>query len=279
VLDPTSGFIKPGVTNNSSMVEVPPAGDAFYDPRPAPHGTVHMHWYHSKTVGAPRSLWVYTPPGYEAGKGTYPVLYLLHGSGDTEAGWVQVGRANFILDNLIAAGKAKPMVVAMPFGHPLPGIGLGAPGAMAADRNAFGTEFMSEIVPLVEKAYRISGKPADRAIAGLSMGGGQSLSIGLTNTDRFSWIGVFSMGLRGPEQEAPWAQVVADAAAVNKRLRLFWIACGKADALIEPAQRLSETLKKRGVRHVFKVTEGGHNWRVWRNYLNEFAPLLFQPGS
>ena len=276
VLDPTSGFIKPGVTTNSTMLEVPPAGNAFYDARPVPHGGVHVHWYDSKAVGAPRSFYVYTPPGYESGRGTYPVLYLLHGSGDTEAGWVQVGRANFILDNLIAEGKAKPMVVVMPFGHPVPAVGLGASGAAATDRNAFATELMGEILPAVESAYRISGKPEDRAIAGLSMGGGQSLSIGLANTERFGWIGVFSMGLRGSDAEAPWARAVADADAVNKRLRLFWIACGKADSLLEPAQRLSETLTKRGVRHVFKISDGGHNWWVWRNYLAEFAPMLFQ---
>ena len=276
VLDPTSGFVKLGVTNNSSMLEVPEPGDAFYDARPVPHGTVHVHWYDSKAVKAPRSFYVYTPAGYDAGKTAYPVLYLLHGSGDTEAGWVTVGRANFILDNLIAEGAAKPMIVVMPFGHPQPAVGLGAPGAGAADRSAFTAELTGEIVPLAESLYRASKRPEDRAIAGLSMGGGQSLSIGLTHLDLFRWIGVFSMGIRGPENEQPWSGAIADGAAVNRQLRLFWIGCGKADGLLEPAQRLAEVLTTHGVKHVFKTSEGGHTWWVWRNYLHEFAPLLFR---
>ena len=275
-IDPTSGFIKPGVNSTSTLIEVPGTDPAFYDARPVPHGAVHVHWYDSKAIRAPRSLYVYTPPGYETGKTVYPVLYLLHGSGDTESGWVTVGRANFILDNLIAQGNARPMVVVMPFGHPLAAVGLGAPGAAAADRAAFTAELLDEILTMVESSYRVSSKPDDRAIAGLSMGGGQSLAIGLSNLDRFHWIGVFSMGLRGSASGQPWAGALDDAAAVNRRLRLFWIACGKADGLIEPARQLSGLLAGRGIKHVFKTSEGGHTWWVWRNYLHEFAPLLFR---
>ncbi|MCL5745903.1 MAG: alpha/beta hydrolase-fold protein [Acidobacteria bacterium] len=273
-IDPASGFIKPGVNSTSTLLEVP--GEMFYDMQPVPHGTVHIHWYHSEAIGAPRSVYVYTPPGYEAGKQNYPVLYLLHGSGDTESGWVTVGRANLILDNLIAAGKAKPMVVVMPFGHPLPAVGLGAPGARGGDRAAFTAELLDQLMPMVEKTYRVSAKAEDRAIAGLSMGGGQSFSIGITHLDRFRWIGVFSMGMRGSEAEQPWAGALADGAAVNRQLRLLWIACGKADGLFGPAQALSGALAKHKIKHTFQASEGGHTWWVWRGYLHEFAPLLFR---
>jgi enterochelin esterase-like enzyme len=273
-LDHASGFIKPGLPRVGTQIEVPGPQLAFYDAKPVPHGTVHVHWYDSKTVHAPRSVYVYTPPGYESGRATYPALYLLHGSGDTESGWVTVGRANLILDNLIAERAARPMVVVMPFGHLLPAVGLGT--AARLDPRLFDQELLEDVMPLIERTYRVSQRADDRAIAGLSMGGGQALDVGLTHLDRFHWIGVFSMGVRGSAADQPWGGVLKNGAAVNKQLRLFWIRCGKDDRLLPDAQALTGVLTEHRVTHTFQTTDGEHTWWVWRNYLKEFTSLLFR---
>jgi enterochelin esterase family protein len=259
------------------MFEVPADKPAPYDIQPVPHGTVHINWYQSASLNALRSLYVYTPPGYEEGKAKYPVLYLLHGSGDTEAGWVDVGRANLILDNLIAAGSAKPMIVVMPYGRPLPDVML-VPSAGRGPANAdtlFGTDLLQDVIPYVEKLYRVSAKADDRGIAGLSMGGGQTLSIGLTHLDTFHYIGAFSAAARGnPEKQ--FKGFLADSAAANKKLKLFYIACGKADGLFPASQALSDALDKHDIKHTFAPSEEGHVWRNWRNYLADLAPKLFR---
>ena len=207
----------------------------------------------------------------------YPVLYLLHGSGDTEGGWVSIGRANVILDNLIAERKAVPMVVVMPFGHPQAAVGFGQDPATPPDRALFTRDLLEEIMPMAESEYRIDAQPEKRAIAGLSMGGGQALNIGLGHLDRFRWIGVFSAGVRSPEDaEKTFADVFADSAATNRKLKLFWIGCGKADSGFAGAQHLDEMLKRHGIDHTFVPSEGAHTWRNWRSYLNQMAPLLFR---
>jgi enterochelin esterase family protein len=170
VLDPVNPMIKRGERTSESLFEVPGEAPSPYDIQDSPHGTVHENWYQSKSLNAWRRIDVYTPPGYEAGKGSYPVLYLLHGSGDTESGWVSIGRANLILDNLIAAGKAKPMIVVMPYGRARQDVYLGA-AVPQTDPKAFENDLLQDVMPYAEKLYRISAKPADRAIAGLSMGG------------------------------------------------------------------------------------------------------------
>ena len=236
-----------------------------------------MHWYESKSIGVLRSFYVYTPAGYEKGKGKYPVLYLLHGSGDTENGWVVIGRANVILDNLIAAHKAVPMIVVMPFGHPQSAVGLGLPAPASTDRALFTKDLLDDIMPIAESEYRIDARPETRAIAGLSMGGGQSLNIGFTHLDRFRWIGVFSMGLmENAEPEKTFAEEFADPAATNRKIKLFWIGCGKADSLYPAAERLDAVLKQHTIEHVFAPSEGAHTWRNWRTYLSQMAPLLFR---
>jgi len=275
--DPANPYLQPGVRSASSLFEIRGESAAFYDPQPVPHGEVHVHWYESKAIGALRSVHVYTPPGYNPRSGRYPVLYLLHGAGDTDGGWVDIGRANLILDNLIAADQAKPMVVVMPFGHPFPAVGFGQPPGGRPDRSLFAQDLVEQVMPMVEKAYRISARPEDRALAGLSMGGGQSVTIGLTHLDRFRWIGVFSAGLFGQEDwEAMFAGAFADPTVTNKKLRLFWIGCGKSDRVLESAQKLDQLLAKHEIRHTFTISEGAHTWRVWRNYLHEFTPLLFR---
>jgi enterochelin esterase-like enzyme len=275
VLDPVNPMIKRGERTSESLFEVPAEAPLPYDMQASPHGTVHENWYQSKSLNAWRRIDVYTPPGYEAGKATYPVLYLLHGSGDTESGWVSIGRANLILDNLIAAGKAKPMIVVMPYGRARQDVYLGA-AVPQTDPKAFENDLLQDVMPYTEKLYRISAKPADRAIAGLSMGGGQALNVGLHHLDTFHSIGAFSAALRTQTMDEQYKEILADPAGTNKRLKVFYIACGKTDSLFEPAQAFHETLTKKEIRHTFAPSEEGHVWRNWRNYLADFAPQLFR---
>ncbi len=278
-IDPANPMIKLGDRSAESMFEVPGDQPAPYDVQAVPHGTVHINFYDSKTVGALRSILVYTPPGYEEAKNKLPVLYLLHGSGDTEFGWVTVGRANLILDNLIAEGKAKPMIVVMPYGRPAGDVLLipskaAQPGQQQNANAVFGQDLLEDVIPYVEKTYRVSAKADDRALAGLSMGGGQTLEIGLSHLDTFHYIGAFSAAIRGNVEES-YKGFFDDPAAANKKLKVFYIAVGKADSLFAPAQSFDEALTRRQIKHTFAPSEEGHVWRNWRDYLAEFAPQLF----
>ena len=276
-IDPVNPVIQPGERSSSSMFEVPGDKPAAYDIQPVPHGTVHVNWYESKALGVPRSIYVYTPPGYEQGRASYPTLYLLHGSGDTESGWVTIGRANLILDNLIAAGKAKPMIVVMPYGRALQAVAFGpSTRTPQAGPSAFESDLLQEAIPFAEKLYRISAKPDDRALAGLSMGGGQTLQIGLKHLDIFHSLGAFSAGMRNTNVEEQYKDAIADPSATNKKLKVFYIACGKTDSLFAASQSFSEVLTKHQIRHTFTPSEEGHVWRNWRNYLAEFTPQLFR---
>jgi enterochelin esterase family protein len=280
-IDPENPMIQLGDRSASSMFEVPGEKPAPYEVQPVPHGTVHINFYQSKTVGALRSILVYTPPGYEDSKAKLPVLYLLHGSGDTESGWMTIGRANLILDNLIAEGKAKPMIVVMPYGRPAGAVQLvakKAPDPQAAPQDptaVFGKDLLEDVIPYVEKLYRVSAKADDRALAGLSMGGGQTLQIGLSHLDTFHYIGAFSAAARGNAEET-YKDFLADPAVANKKLKLFYIACGKTDSLYAPAQAFDEVLNKHQIKHTFVASEEGHVWRNWRNYLAEFSSQLFK---
>ncbi len=276
-IDPHNPMVKRGDRSSETMFEVPGDKQAAYDVQDVPHGSVHINWYRSASLNVPRSIYVYTPPGYEEGKSKLPVLYLLHGSGDTESGWVDVGRANLILDNLIASGAAKPMIIVMPYGRPLAEVML-VPSAGRGPANAddqFGTDLLQDVIPYVEKLYRASANPEDRAIAGLSMGGGQALRIGLAHLDTFHYLGAFSAAARGNPEEA-FKDFFADPAAANKKLKVFYIACGKTDGLFPPSQALSDALEKHQIKHEFAPSEEGHVWRNWRNYLTDFAPKLFR---
>jgi enterochelin esterase-like enzyme len=278
-LDPFNPMIKPGERTSESMFEVPAAQPAPYDWQPVPHGTVHVNWYSSKALEVPRRVYVYTPPGYESNSRRYPVLYLLHGSGDTEQGWTTIGHANLILDNLIAEGKAKPMIIVMPYGRAQQDVYLPPGAPPKTDPSAFGNDLIGDVMPFVEKQYRISARPEDRALAGLSMGGGQALRVGLAHLDEFHSIGAFSAGIgRNPNLnfETMFPDAFQDPAATNKKLKVFYIACGKADGLFPSSKGLSDALDSKQIKHTFVASEEGHVWRNWRNYLAEFAPMLFQ---
>jgi enterochelin esterase-like enzyme len=271
-IDPNNPNLQPGVRSTSSQVEVPAAQPQFYDPQARPHGDVHINLYESKSLGVTRSVYVYTPPDYEKQKGKYPVLYLLHGAGDTETGWVAIGRANVILDNLLAEGKARPMIVVMPFGYAQPGIGFGSIFPSLPKREEFERDLLQDVMPFVEKRYRISSRPDQRAIAGLSMGGAQSLSIGLGHRELFQWIGIFSAGM--PLTADP-EKTMTDLIGANKKIKLLWIAIGRKDQGFESAQRLSEFLEKHDIKNQFHPSDGAHTWMNWRHYLNDFIPQLF----
>lgn len=285
VTDPANPAIKPVPPGfpMSSFVEVPGDTAAFYDAKPVPHGEVRMVLYESKTMGVARWLWIYTPPDYDKSRARYPVLYLLHGNGEAQNGWVMNGRANIILDNLIADGKGRPMIVVMPQGHALQGANVGPLVRLAGETDMFSKRFapdlLQDVLPLVERNYRVYADADHRAIAGLSMGGGQALSIGLRNPQLFHYVLGYSAAVGGPflNAEPEFKEVLADPGRLNSTLHLLWIGCGKQDFLYQANRQFAELLKKKGVNARYHETEGSHVWSVWRRYLNETAPLLFKP--
>src|SRR5437870_1322709 len=279
-----------------SLAVVP--GSDLFDTKNVPHGAVAAVHYYSTALGGIRRMHVYTPPGYEAGRDKYPVLYLLHGAGDVDDSWSSVGRAGFIIDNLIAANKARPMIVVMPAGHvngagaavggPTVAAGPGIPG-IGAEPDPFVNDFLTDLMPYVERNYRVLTTRRDRAIAGLSMGGNQTLNIAIPHLDKFAYIGVFSSGIisggRGAPavENAPFGEAwekqnlaALDNAANKRGLSLLWFSTGKDDGLIATTRSTVELLKKHGFKPVFIESAGAHTWLNWRDYLSVFAPQLFQ---
>lgn len=280
VIDPRNPATSESNANTWSLVSVP--GAAFMDTRNVPHGAVAEITYDSTTLKRFRRMHVYTPPGYESGEGRFPVFYLLHGASDCDDSWTSVGRAGFILDNLIAAKKAKPMVVVMPAGHAGP-FRFGGPRP-AVDE--FTEDFVADIMPYIETHYRVHTDRKNRAMAGLSMGGAQTLNIGIPHLDKFAYLGVFSSGIFGITGGGPGGspqgprfeeqhQTVLDSAGLKDGLRLLWFGTGKDDFLVETSRATVAMFKQHGFDPVYRETEGAHTWIVWREYLNEFAPQLF----
>ena len=280
-IDPSSPLISESNANVWSLVYVP--GADFMDTKNIPHGAVASVNYYSSALETWRRMHVYTPAGYETGNEKYPVFYLLHGAGDNDEAWTSVGRANFILDNLIATKKAKPMVVVMTAGHTAPG--AGGRGGFLSPTDDFARDFVHDVMPYVEKHYRVLTDRTHTAIAGLSMGGSQTLNIAFPHLDRFAYIGVYSSGLIGefpggtPATGANWETrnlPMLDNASLKKGLKLLWFSTGKEDGLINTSQATVDMLKKHGFNAVFEESPGAHTWINWRNYLNKFAPQLFQ---
>jgi enterochelin esterase-like enzyme len=281
VIDPRNPSVSESNNNVWSLVIVP--GSEVFDTRNVPHGAVASVTYYSTALKRFRRMHVYTPPGYELGKDKFPVFYLLHGASDSDHSWSSVGRAGIILDNLIAAGRAKPMLVVMPAGHTNSG-GFRVPNA--ADE--FANDFLTDIMPYVEKNYRVINDRGSRALAGLSMGGGQTLTIGIPHLDKFGYLGVFSSGLfnmfgtrsgapppSGPTWEEQNARYL-DSASLKKGLKLFWFSTGKDDFLLKTTRSTVDLFKKHGFNVVYEESSGGHTWLNWRAYMNQFVPLLFR---
>jgi len=292
MLDPGNpNVIRDGVRYLNSVL-VPGPASAFYAASSAPHGTVAAVWYPSTALKASRRMLVYTPPGYEESKDRYPVMYLFHGGGGDEQAWVELGRANVILDNLIAQGKARPMIVVMPnanWNEPsVPDVGsprsaaAGAPGGGQNYERAE-QEIVGDIVRFIEQRYRVLPGRENRAIAGLSMGGGISINVGLKRLDTFAWVAQFSSGMfGGVSGYAPFdidkisPGFYKDPAATNKRLRLLYFSCGEEDPRLPFQTKVVEQMRSHQIALTFKTFPGAHEWRVWRSSLADLAPLLFK---
>jgi enterochelin esterase family protein len=285
-LDPKNATIKQGIGSLDNMFFVPGPEAAFEDNLPVPHGDVRQVWYSSSTLGTQRRMHVYTPPGYDAGTERYPVFYLLHGGGDEDSGWSTVGRAGFILDNLLAQKKARPMIVVMPNGSLPRPANFAAPRATPAERAAamvatqqrFTNELLNDVLAHVEKNFRVLADRENRALAGLSMGGGQTLAVVTSNPDKFAYVGVWSAGIFGSaaDFEKRSAAFLEHPEKVNQSVKLFSISVGDKDFTFTGSKNLSELLNRRGIKNELHVSGGGHTWINWRRYLNEFAPQLFR---
>jgi enterochelin esterase family protein len=255
---------------------------SFLQVREVPHGTVQTVAYPSKALGTDRKMMVYTPPDYEKSSSKYPVLYLLHGAGSTETSWTASGKAHVILDNLLADGKIKPMVVVMPFGYAFAraaGAGRGDAAENKQQREGFARDFLEDVMPLVDATFRVYADREHRAIAGLSLGGAQALAIGLTHTELFSRVAGFSPALGAANDPATggvnFDTVLADSAAINSRLKLLWVSVGTEDTLYQSIADYSTMMSKHKIQHIFRITGGAHTYAVWQQNLNDVAPMLF----
>ncbi len=280
LIDPANPLMKPNLLHTESQVQVPGPPSLPWEVSDVPHGVIHHHFYKSAVIGDERDFYVYTPPGFDPrNRRTYPVLYLLHGFSDDASGWTAVGRAHVILDNLIAQGRAKPMLVVMPLGYGAPEMVSHGFGAFAhADlrqRNfdRFSQALITEVIPQVERQYQVARDRNSRAVAGLSMGGSESLLTGLNALDKFAWIGAFSSGGLTEDFQAQFPALDSKA---NAQLRALWISCGTDDHLIDLNRNLRSWLASKGVQHTDIETPGAHTWMIWRRNLAEFAPLLFR---
>jgi len=265
-LDPRNPEIKQGIRGVDNMFYLQGPETKFQDNQPVPHGQIRKVWYQSETLGVQRRMHVYTPPGYDDNNRRYPVFYLLHGGGDEDSGWSTIGRAGFILDNLIATGNAEPMIVVMPNGS-LP----------QASRNRFESELMNDIIPVVESRFRVNASPDSRGIAGLSMGGGHTTQVFGRNPDGFAYISIWSAGTSSAEDyEAMYADFLSQSDQINRDVEYFSIVVGTDDFAHPGSVTLSETLSAHGVDHQFIETGGGHTWLNWRQYLHDYAQVLFR---
>jgi enterochelin esterase-like enzyme len=282
VNDPSS-YAWFGWARETSGIEVPEAGVDFYDAKQnVPHGEVRERWYFSKLTDKWRRAHVYTPPDYDKNFPTrYPVLYLQHGAGENERGWVEQGRANFILDNLIAAGKAKPMILVVDTGYAayVSTNGLSSFRRTAGPTGAFEELMLTELIPMIEGTYRTLTDRTNRAMAGLSMGSGQTLNITLRHLDQFTWIGAMSGPPRqGFEAKTAYDGAFNDATAFNQKVKLLWLGAGTAEERVHSnTLAMHETLNRAGIKTVLYSSPGtDHEWQTWRRSLHDFVPRLFR---
>jgi len=287
ILDPLNRSVDSNLIFLTNEVRVPGSTPQLWDVTDVPHGVVHHHVYRSAIIrGLPDAMedyYVYTPPEYDAANGRrYPVLYLLHGWSSLADSWLGGGQANLILDNLIAQRRAVPMIVVMPLGYGdmtfvTNGFGQWRDEArISLNLGLFSDALLSEIIPQVEAGYRVSASREDRAIAGLSMGGGESLLIGLNHQDRFAWVGGFSSAVVYDRFDGLFPKLDSTRGGP---LRLLWVACGTEDSLITANRKFVAWLRTRALQPVAIETPGIHNWPVWRDNLVHFAPLLFRASA
>lgn len=288
VNDPNNIFMQRDGTRYLSVLPVPgEKTENYFEAKQ--HGDMHQVWYDSPTLGMTRRLFVYTPYGYDNNNDKYPVLYLLHGAGGDEDAWSTMGRTRQILDNLIEKGLAKPMICVMPNGNPnqeaartlmIPEKPMDREAYM---NNSYPKSIVEDIVPFIEKNYRVDARPEARAIAGLSMGGGHTITTSLMYPGFFDYICPLSMGIgmRFGNNQDNQEEIMKNYEKQFKELKkegykLYFLACGDSDFLFDSAKTLDKMLTDNGLEHTFFVTPGGHTWANWRIYLNTFAPLLFK---
>lgn len=274
VIDPSNPSVKPEMNPDTSLLEITTKTPLFYQWAEVPHGAIHLQSYFSKSLKRLRRLRVYTPPDYDQNSSRqFPVLYLFHGTGDTEATWTEFGHAHLILDNLIAAGKAVPMILVMPDGH---ADLQEEEGDHKANFIKFEADVLGSVLPFVESNYRTIATPTGRAINGLSMGGMQSLDLGLNHPDQFAYVGGMSAYVPYPDELLEKALKNRN---LNEELKLLWISIGKDDFLLNDAESFHKLLLKHDIQVKWTLTAGSHEWPVWREYLRDFAPLLFRQKS
>jgi enterochelin esterase-like enzyme len=281
--DPNNPYIKPLFKRalGQSLAHVPGSSDLSWELNDVPHGVLSQHFFKSNIIGDQRDMRVYTPPGYDPKrKEPYPVLYLFHGLTDETSAWVTAGRENIIMDNLIAQGKAKPMIIINTLGYGAPemfdpGTGVRSKAAYVKNEELFIAALKKEVIPMVEGLYNVGKSKKYRAVAGLSMGGGQSLDAGLNNPDIFDYVGGFSPAviLLDPDYTKAFPKLDE---TINNKLKLVWIAIGKDDYLTPSVRKYNDWLNSKNIKHVYKESEGVHSYQVWRRYLTEFAPMLFK---
>ncbi|WP_316741309.1 alpha/beta hydrolase-fold protein [Pedobacter antarcticus] len=281
--DPNNPYIKPLFKRalGQSLVHVPGPSTLSWEVNDVPHGVLSQHFFRSAIIGDQRDMRVYTPPGYDPNRPEpYPVLYLFHGITDETSAWVTAGRENIIMDNLIAQGKAKPMIIVNTLGYGAPemfdpGSGVRSKEAYEKNERLFIAATLKEVIPMVEGFYNAGKTKKYRAVAGLSMGGGQSLDIGLNHPDVFDYVGGFSPAviLLDPDYTKAFPKLDE---SINQKLKLIWIAIGKDDYLTPSVRKYIEWLKTKNISFEYKESEGVHSYQVWRRYLTEFAPLLFK---
>ena len=277
VADPRNVFVFPNEGFKSSVVEITGASPLVHTVQNVPHGTVSYRYYTSPELGT-RPVVVYTPPGYEENASKkYPTLYLLHGTTDTEETWTKVGRSNIILDNLIHQGKATPMIIIMPYGRAYPKISKSAGSLRNWDNlQEFSKDFLNNLLPFVEKNYRVVKEKDSRAIAGFSGGGGESLYLGLNNPGLFGWLCPFAPGMLKEEFDRNNAVAFANPSRVNQQLKLFWIGVGKDDFLYPVISDYFKVLDEKKIKHETFITEGGHTWMNCKLFLSTVAQKLFK---
>lgn len=277
VPDPANQDLFPNEGFKPSLIDIPGNAPSLHHLQDVPHGELTYAFVKSDVMGGiTRPLMVYTPPGYRDSDRTYPVLYLVSGTTDTEETWFRAGRANFICDNLIAQGRAEPMIIVMPYGNMLNGMPRPHTPEAALMYRYFGDELIGTIMPYVESNYRTDNERTSRAIAGFSRGGGQSVFTGLNNLDKFANIGSFSAYLTPAVWDTYFSALSDDPAATNAQLDLFWLGVGKSDFLYEPAVTFNQLLTDRGIAHEEVITEGGHTWMNARHYLAETLQRIFK---
>ncbi len=289
-IDVRNPLIKQGVSSIDSMFLVPGPEAAFEDTADVPHGDIRKVWYKSSTLGGQRRMHVYTPPGYDGAKDRYPVLYLLHGGGDEDSGWSTIGRAGFIVDNLLASGKLRPLLVVMPNGSlprpanfpttpPGAAPSAEARAASLALQDRFVSELMTDVVPFVERSFRVVARPDHRAIAGLSMGGGQTQRVLATHPESFGYVATWSAGVNPATTaffEESSGALLKNPAKVNAAAKVLSLVVGDKDFTLAGTKNLDDILTRHGIKHTLQTTGGGHTWINWRRYLHDYLQVLFK---